>query len=261
MRNWIIPILFLLLISLALGPWIYTACSPQSLVPNDLKKNPTYFQETIDAAIISTADARRDSTSIVVVTPLATVEDPTLQEESSIETPEPASKVTINTIPANTGIGSMKDSQSILTITPTSDSNRLLTNEGIPDTPTGLVDTEDIISELELTYQLTKDAGDGNLKDLKIYLLPEGFRIESKVTIFPGIKRNVEVQGVFVITNYKLIAKINSIFLDNANVTDQYSRTLEDRLDSSLYRLLPERFVQSFIITNGTLVVYSKVRQ
>lgn len=131
-----------------------------------------------------------------------------------------------------------------------------------PYRPGGLVEIEDVLSESMLTERARKDMDDDAISDLRFILKPDGFQVQGTYTTqtIPRISQPLDVKGTFVVRNDSLTTDISSIFVGNTDVTDGYRPGVERGLDSSLYRLLPQRYVQTYEIVNGELVVQSLIR-
>ena len=111
-----------------------------------------------------------------------------------------------------------------------------------------------------MTAQVEQDADDASISDLHIHLTPEGVTATGRVSILPGIKRPIEVKGTFAVENDSLVMKVTSILLNDIDVTDQYRAQLEDEVRWGLYQLLPQRYVRSYELAEGQLIVHSEVR-
>lgn len=131
---------------------------------------------------------------------------------------------------------------------------------GAPPSPPGLVDLEDVITTQMLAEQISSDASDVPLSELAIDISDRGFNAAAKLTVLPGLSRPVNVKGRFTVENSSLVVKIESIIYDNKDVTTQFRGQVEDRINSSLYRLLPQKYVTSFEVDYGQLVVHSQGR-
>jgi len=129
-----------------------------------------------------------------------------------------------------------------------------------PLRPLRLVDTQDVITEEMLTEQIRLDADDDSLSGLTIKMMPDGISGVGVTTFFPGIEGRIEARGVLAVKHDSLVVEVSSIYLDGKDVTEQYSSQLESGVNSSLYRLLPQRYVDSFEIGFGQVRVFSKVR-
>jgi len=185
---------------------------------------------------------------------------------------EPSSIITVNTVvvvesptltPRRVVVRSEASPEGLIEVpieTPTVSATESITDTLSPALPSGLVDTEDVITEEMLTEQVKRDAGDYSLSDLSIKLTSDGISAIALVTIFPGIKRRIEANGTFAVENYSLVIKVSSIRFDGLDVTERYRGQLESSINSSLYRLLPQRYVQSYELEDGEIHVYSKVK-
>ena len=151
-------------------------------------------------------------------------------------------------------------STEVPTETHTASDTESVTDTLSPSLPLGLIDTEDVITEEMLTQQARQDTSDDSLSDLTIKPTPEGISAAALVTILPGIERRVQVTGTFAIENYSLVVKVSSIQFDGLDVTERFRGQLESSINSSLYRLLPQRYVQSYELADGEVRVHSKVR-
>jgi len=259
MRKVIIPIVVGLLLFLAILPWLVTSCNPQSLVPNDLLEGPLHYEATVTAAQVATIDAGRAVTSVIKIFPVGTA------DLSTIETDSPSTsivKIMTATIIASSSFEPNSVNTPIYLIeTPTPIFNNTNESDGVPATPIGLIDIEDIITEEQLTEQLKTEPEGSELKDLKVALSQSGFRIDGILAISPVSNQDVEIHGVFIIKSYSLVVDILSITLNGDDVTSSFHEEIESRMDTSLYRLLPERYVQDFMVVDGKLLVTSKARK
>lgn len=259
MRKVIIPIVVGALLLLAMLPWLVASFNPQSLVPNDLRQEPAHYDATVTAARAATIDAGRSATSVIQVFTVGTVALPSIATES-IST----SAVNIRTV--STLTSSSFEANSIITPTnqigtPTPTFPDTNESDGVPATPIGLIDTEDIITEEQLTYQLQTEPEGSQLKDLKLTLSPNGFQIDGALAMSPVNSQHVEIHGVFIVKNFSLVVDISSITLNGNDVTSSFHEEIESRMDTSFYKLLPERYVQNFKLLDGKILVSSKVRK
>lgn len=263
MRKVIIPIFASLLLILAILPWLVSSCDPQSLVPEDLRQEPLHYESTVTAARAATIDAVRSATSVIQVIPIGTIDLPTVETQvasTSVVRINTVTVVATNSEMANSEASPVGITTELLgTSTPSSVADN--EHEGVPPTPIGLIDIEDIITEEQLTERLKTEPEGSDLKDLRVTLSQGGFHIDSVIAVFPVNNQHVVVDGVFVVKNYSLVVNISSITLNGDDVTQSYGKEIESRMDTSLYRLLPERYVQSFIILDGEILVFSKVRR
>jgi hypothetical protein len=124
-----------------------------------------------------------------------------------------------------------------------------------------MVDVQDVITEAMLSSQAQQDGANDVVKGLVITLQPEGISAVGRVTVFPGITRPIEMRGTFAVEEDRLVTHISSILFDGHDVTEQYRSGLEERVNWSLYKLLPQRFVESYQLSFGQMTVYSQVRR
>lgn len=118
---------------------------------------------------------------------------------------------------------------------------------------------EDIITEEMLREQVQKSNTDGSFSDITVRITSEGLRVTGKavVTLF---QQPFTMTGTFVVENESLAVRVESILLNGVDVTAQYRSQLEDEIRWQLYQLLPQRFVQSFTLADGQIVVQSLKR-
>jgi len=299
MRVYPAVVLVLVLLILAAVPWIVSSCAPYPLLPDPLREEPLHFTETVKAARTATIGAERKGTSAVKVIPLGTLsleaedgstptvvtDTPTPESPSpppvpsstleSTATPAPieatsqptervTSKITVRTAVLTQTVQATGTSIIIRrTTSPDSPIPPPTTTEtafASPVPPQGLVDVEDVITEDMLTAQVEQDGNDTSISDLNIHLTPDGVVATGRVSVLPGIKRPIEVKGTFAVENDSLVMKVTSILLNDIDVTDQYRVQLEDEVGWSLYQLLPQRYVRSYELAEGQLIVHSEVR-
>lgn len=129
-----------------------------------------------------------------------------------------------------------------------------------PPTPIGLKDTEDTLTEQMLEDQITHDAENDGLSDINVTLRSDGIEATAIAVAGPGITRKIDVKAEFAVEQFSLVAKVVSVRSGDSDLTSSYKAPLESRLNTSLYRLLPQRWVQSFELGDGYVRVYSKVR-
>jgi len=127
-------------------------------------------------------------------------------------------------------------------------------------TPTGMMDVEDILTEEMLAAQMRKDAEGTSLSDLTVNLDRSGVAATGVVRIFPAFRRPITATGNFAVENESLVIKISSILFNGRDVTEKHRAELESNVNTSLYRLLPQRYVQSFEMEDGRVIVHSKMR-
>jgi hypothetical protein len=119
----------------------------------------------------------------------------------------------------------------------------------------------DVITERMLRDQVRKEVTQTTIKDLSIDLMPNGFSAASKIVLAFGIQRTLSTRGTFAVEHESLVAKVNSITLGSSDVTAQYRDQLEDRINWSLYQLLPQRYVQAFTLSHDELTVTSELKR
>jgi len=123
----------------------------------------------------------------------------------------------------------------------------------------GMTAVEDIITEEMLRDQVQKGDTDGSFSDIVVRITPDGLRVTGNAVVML-LQRRFTMTGTFVIENESLIVNIDSILLNGIDVTSQYRVQLESEIRSQLYQLLPQRFVQSFALEDGQVVVQSLKR-
>jgi len=269
-RKGCVPILFVtmsgFLFILALLPWILTRFQPQVLIPDDLIQEQLHYEQTVAAAQEATIEAMRQVTSVSHIRTIGTVAATEVVKKETTEAINESSTVIISTTTiqdaTRTVEPTLEDIPLESQITPTPNLSLCTSVEDgvFPATPAILNDVEDILTAEEITEQLTTDASESDFSDIKVFLSEDGVRITSVLTVLPGITQLVEAIGVFIVKNDSLKVIFYSITADDVDVTEQHCKQLQSRMDSSLYRLLPERYVQSFVLSEGKIVVYSKVR-
>lgn len=129
-----------------------------------------------------------------------------------------------------------------------------------PTPAAGFVAKQDVLSEQMLTTQVQTDASDTTLSNLVINLQWDGVYATGDVPTLLGFKQPVEVRGNFAVEHDSLVFKATTILFKGVDVTEQYRGQLEERVNSSLYHLLPQRYVKSFKLGNGEVVVQSQMR-
>lgn len=294
-----VMLVFVLLVLAAL-PWIANSCAPRPLLPDGLRQERDGYTATVEVAQEATLETMRKATSVFKVqvigtieatpsaqTPMstentlsappltstATIEATPLQTNTVVNPTESATKSSVSVIIIQTAVAtgtSVETTRQIVvrpatgTVLPTETPTTRADEPGTPTVslplPSGLVDTDDIITEEMLTAQVTRDADDDLLSDLVIELQPTGVSATGEVSLLPRIKQQIEVSGTLGLQNYGLVFNVTSIRLDEIDVTEQYRGYLESRVNSSLYALLPQRFVQSYELMDGQIHVYSKIR-
>ncbi len=120
----------------------------------------------------------------------------------------------------------------------------------------GMTAVEDVITEEMLRDQVQKGDTDGSFSDIVVRITPDGLHVTGNAVVML-LQRRFTMTGTFVIENESLIVNIDSISLNGIDVTSQYRVQLESEIRSQLYQLLPQRFVQSFTLEDGQVVVES----
>lgn len=123
----------------------------------------------------------------------------------------------------------------------------------------GMSAVEDIITDEMLREQVQKSNSDGSFSDIGVSITPDGVRVTGK-TSATLIEQPFTMTGTFFVENESLAIKVESILLNGVNVTARYRSQLEDEIRWQLYQLLPQRFVQSFTLNEGQIVVQSLKR-
>lgn len=163
---------------------------------------------------------------------------------TSNATPAPTSEVAIATV--------VVGESNVLT-----DSSNLMQTQ-VMTPPVELV--EDLLTEQMIAEQLLQDVGDLGITDMVITLTPDGIVGFGSVSTLFGLAQDVRTEGNFLVENESLKVDITSILLGNQDVTAEYSDQLADSVNSSLYRLLPQRYVQGFEAGFGEVRVQSEIR-
>lgn len=278
-------ILVCFLLILAMVPWIISSCAPRPLLPAELREAPGSYETAVVLTQQAEIDWMRTATSIPNVFVIGTIkvtEEPGVGSPAAAPDTTPATSLaltptnevaqSISSVAVHTIVAASSPTATALRIvipaeaspeTPAATPEALPTEGSVassgPALPSGLVNTEDVITEELLTEQMARDA-EGSLSDLTIRLTPDGFDAISVVTVLPGVQWRIEAQGAFAVENYSLVVKVSSIQSDGLDVTERYRGQLESSANTSLYRLLPERYVQSYELGDGEIRVYSKVR-
>ena len=124
-----------------------------------------------------------------------------------------------------------------------------------------MVDVDDIITDQMLNEQVQKDADSGTISDLTVELGPDGVRAYGTVSVLLGLRRPIEMQGTFAVEEERLVAIATSIVFNGQDVTEPYRHTIEERVNWSLYKLLPQRYVRSFELSWSQVKVHSQMRR
>lgn len=253
---------------LASLPWLFTSCQPGSLLPNEFIEERAGYDATVSMAQDATSEAMRQAQSTVMVEPIKTlasaeIQPPTDDSNSTIEsevqifTISPQTKPAEITTPIPVQPSSTVEPTNMITQTPTSD---MATTVLAPSTPIGMIDVEDILTEAMLVDQLREDDDENDLTNVRISISEQGLTLSADLDVFAGIKQNIHAEGSFTVKEDNLVVEISSIKLENSDVTRLYKKNFESRVATSLYKLLPLRYVQGFEMRNGEVIVRSKMR-
>lgn len=254
----ILAVCFLLAVSFI--PWLLSGCNPNSLVPEELVQKPRRYEATVRAAQNATIEANRQVTSAAQIILIGTMEPPRNGESGT----GMLQAVQVSTVVITTGTASewpVSESTPTSTPAPVITSIPEMTPTAaalyLPPTPMGMINIEDVITAEMLTEQLKSDAAGNDLTDLKVSLSPDGIHVEGAVVLLKGFKQSISADGTFEVKDYSLIVNIQLIKLGDKDVTQQYDQEMESRVETSLYRLLPGRYVQKYQFLDGTVLVYS----
>lgn len=124
-----------------------------------------------------------------------------------------------------------------------------------------MVETIEMFTEEMLTARVQEDTLGTDISDIIVRLTPDGVLATGSVPMLFGVERPFETRGQFVVENESLKFQVTSILVDSLDMTEQYRGVLEDSVNSSLYRLLPQRYIKSFQLTPGAVEVVSEMKQ
>lgn len=126
----------------------------------------------------------------------------------------------------------------------------------------GMTAVEDVITEELLAAQLLRDAAQSGfrLADLSVDLTADGVTASGQVEVLPKLRQAAQVIAAFVIENESLVVEVTSIRLNNQDVTALYKGMVTSSVNSSLYKLLPQRFVKSFELKDEQVIVHSETK-
>lgn len=271
MRRVVIALVLVSIVALALLPWVAQAIRPQPLLPEELRLARQHYEATVETAQDGTIEAIRQATSVPEIRIIGTVPGSTPIVPTAAVATTTVQTIAIvikSTLPAGDSAAPVTTLPPRLTptteVTPTisaeTSSEPLESGSGGPPTPANMVDVEDILTEAQMVEQVRRDAGDDMLLDLSLHITGDGVSAGSTVTVFPGIEQQIEAGGTFAVENDSLIFRAEFVQLNGVDVTAQYRDSLESQITTSLYRLLPGRFVQSFELGSGEVRVTSKMR-
>lgn len=162
-----------------------------------------------------------------------------------------------------TQTGAVTTSTAAVTATSSVTTSTTITNTTAtlaPYRPAGMVEVTDILTERMLVEQANRDLEDGTLSNLAIELTSDGFRATATTQVIGTVAGDVVATGTFAVENESLVVNIARISVNGIDVTARHRATVEDSITSSLYRLLPRRFVQSYAIQGDEIVVQSLMR-
>jgi len=266
MQKTIAAVLAIILVVLALLPWVVRATRPQPLLPEELRQARQHYEATVEAAQDGTITAIRQATSVPNIRIIGTVAGGATVESrpEPAPMPEPTLETIIivvqNTLPATEPPPASTLPPEATAIVGATESTLTNSVVGGPPLPATLIPVEDTITEVQLAEQIRLDAGSSTLPNLSLTITPDGIRAASVVTIFPGIEQQIEAGGVLDIENYGLVFRAEYVQLNGEDVSARYRESLESQINTSLYRLLPGRFVQSYALGIGEIRVQSGVR-
>lgn len=271
----ILVVFFLIL--LAVLPWIIVFFASQPLLPEELRQERSRYETRVATAQDATIEAMRQATSAPEVIVIGTVLLPNTSatetiapDDLTMSTATTGSQTAVSIVtPITTPDASVQTETTIIIHTdaaatlPSSTSAPMTASSTVTSTiplPSGLVDTVDVITEMMLVEQVKQDTDDIVLSNLIIHLSSDGIYAVSEVNVVPGMNQRFEAYGEFTIANHSLVIRFNSIFLDGDDITESSRAWLESGVNSSLYNLLPERYVQDYRLAEGEILVYSKVK-
>lgn len=273
MRRTLGALLILALALLASLPWLLMATRPQPLLPEDLRLARAHYEATVEAAQDGTIAAGRQATSVPNIRVIGTVAGgPTTepQPEPASLTPDATLETIVIVIQSTLPV---TEPPPVFLLTPQADVTEPASPTGNPSpggeaptaaslgppTPANLVAIEDRITETQLADQIRQDADNG-LPDLSLTITPEGIHAASAVTLFPGITQRIEAGGILSIQDNNLVFQTEFVRLNGDDVSALYGDRLESQINTTLYRLLPGRFVRSYELGLGEIRVQSGVR-
>lgn len=239
---------------IAAVPWIAISLSSRPPVPADLQQAPADYQSTVTAAQNATREAERRATSSIRIRPVSTApaNEPDHTTVTPVNTEVP---VTPTSVTEQRTASPSSSSVSLPTSTVISD-----TSLALPTPMGGWVAVDDVITPDMLTTQITQDIDDVSLTELTVTFTAEEFNVVGLINVSPLVEETIEVTGTFTINRENLVAEIDLIRVAAEDVTSEYRGQLESQINTSLYRLLPQRFVQSYDLTDTHLYVHSRMR-
>lgn len=239
---------------LAAVPWIAISLSSRPPVPADLQQAPVNYEATVTAAQNATREAERRATSSILVRPIGTA--PANESDATTMTPlNTQAPVTPTSVRAQPIVSPSSSSASLPTSTAISE-----TSFALPTPLGGWVEVDDVITPDMLTTQIAQDTDDESLSELTVTFTDEKFNAIGFINVSPLVTETIEITGSFTINRENLVAEIDLIRVAAEDVTSEYRGQLESQINTSLYRLLPQRFVQSYDLTDTHLYVHSRMR-
>jgi hypothetical protein len=280
MRTGLVIALVLLLLGFAAAPWLARYLAVNPLVPDALRQTPIAYEATVEAARQVTLEAMRQTTSVPNITILGTVSFGRDDGSEGLNSQVPSTK-TVQATPTPGQRAIVTNAGALSTPTPIPASpvsvatawldgvpadistplpGSTATAPSGPPTPAGMIETLDIITADMLTAELQSEAGTDSLSSLSVHFAPATVTATGIVTVLPGIQQQIEASGTFTVENDSLVVNLSTVSVAGRDLTEEYRGPLESRIDSSLYRLLPERYVQSFTLTESELAVASLIK-
>lgn len=268
MRRVAVAILVLALIVLALVPWAANSMRSRPLLPDDLPLARQQYESTVEAAQDGTIAAIRQATSMPTIRIIGTVAGATTIATTPTATPTTTATlqsiviVVQSTLPATAAVNQpppTAGAEATLAATEPPATPSPAAGNG-PPTPANMVDIADVITDAALAEQIRRDAAGDALPELSLHISPDGISATSAVAIFPGLAAQIEAGGTLAVENNSLVFRADFVRMDGEDVTARYGATLESQINTSLYHLLPGRYVQSFELATGEIRVASRVR-
>ena len=263
MRKTLIVTVSLILLLAAFAPWVAAAFQTTTLVPLRLQQaNQDYYAE-LELKQQEVQATMRASESQVKVIVVGSVPERPAPSSVTIATATPLSPTPMlsQTVEVRTLVVTSTASTPtpFATVAPVEQSD-VGAESSIP-LPAGLVDMEDTLTRAALTSEINRAPGAEIFTELQTILTDEGFRVTGSAEMIAGLQQEAEVIGRFEIVNYSLVSQVAKVTVGGTDVTDRYQSDLQQRIDTVLYQLLPQRFVTSFVIDNeDTMRVQSQIR-
>ena len=263
-----------LLLLLALAPWALTRCMPETLFPAEIGQERDDFHTAVAIKRSQTLTAMRSSGSTVVV---IVIDSPPARAEKRPSTPtvEELSKDA-----PSKGDGLTETATAATSFTPTATGTSrviVIQSDSTSPSPSALPPVQDgsdlrtpVVSDLKyvqdiitvemLAAQISVSAQNANISELQVELTENGITATGKVDALL-LEIPLEAQGVLSIDHENLVVKVTSVAVGGKDVTELYGGALESMINSDIYALLPRRYVQSFAVSEGQVVVVSQMRR